>query len=93
MIAYQRAISAIKSVQVEIKEENDLAHLRNVGPKIMDKVIELVKTGKMEKLEKLKKGDKYESIDELSSVWGIGPAKALELYNQNIKTIEELRKN
>lgn len=36
---------------------------------------------------------KYETINKLCEVWGIGPATASDLYSRGIKTIEDLRKH
>ena len=64
-----------------------MVHVKHIGPGMMNKVLELIQTGKMRTLEYLRRDDKFQSIDTLCDVWGIGPAKAMELFNKNIKTI------
>ena len=47
----------------------------------------------MKKIEKIRNDDSSTSINELTRVAGIGPAKARELFESGIKSIEELRQN
>ena len=52
-------------------------HVKHIGPKITEKIIELIETGKMRKLERYRQDDKLKAIDDLCFVWGISPAKAM----------------
>ena len=64
--------------------------LAGVGAKISLKIDE---TGKLEKLYKIRKDDSSDAINLLTRVAGIGPAKAKDLYDAGIATIEDLEKN
>ena len=50
-----------------------------------------MKTGHINKLQKLQITDKNVASEALTRVWGIGAAKAKELYERGIKTIQDLR--
>lgn len=53
--------------------------------------MQLIETGKMIKLEGYRKDEKYQVIDDLCGIWGIGPQTAIDLYGQGVKSIEDLR--
>lgn len=91
--AYRRAVAAVKTLTADIKERKDIEDLKGVGPKIRDKIMEIVQTGHLGKLEKFEQNEKYHVVEELERVWGIGPTKATELFRAGITTIEQLRKN
>lgn len=63
-------------------------NIESIGQKLKDKIKELLETGKLTKVENLQKDEKYVIAQELERVWGIGPTKAMELYNRGIRTIE-----
>merc|ERR1719431_860628 len=67
--------------------------LPGVGAKIALKIDEIIETGKLEKLDKIRKDDSSVAINLLTRVAGIGPAKARELYDAGIATIEDLENN
>merc|ERR1711915_205263 len=61
--------------------------------KIALKIDEIIETGKLQKLDNIRKDDSYVAINLLTRVAGIGPAKAKELYDIGITTLEDLRAN
>lgn len=65
--------------------------MKGIGKKIVDKVKELIRTGRLEKLERLQQCERNKVETDFCKVWGIGPSKAQQLYKDGIKTIEELR--
>ena len=93
-IAYSRAIAAIKALEKDLETEEDVDQIkkeRHIGDKISAKIKELLKTGHIRKLEELKNTDRNIGLEELTRVWGIGSAKAKELYDQGLTTVDELR--
>ncbi len=64
--------------------------LDGIGDKIADKIDEFLKTGKLQKLENIRHDESAVAINLLTRVVGIGPAKAKELYDAGIRTIEDL---
>ena len=67
--------------------------LDGVGKQIAKKIDEFISTGKLQKIEKIRNDDSSTSINELTRVAGIGPAKARELFDAGITSVEELKKN
>lgn len=47
----------------------------------------------MNKLERYRRDEKFLALDDLCQVWGIGPNKAMRLFEKGIKTLDDLRKN
>ena len=64
-----------------------------IGAKIADKIDEFLSTGKLGKLDAIRANDDNLSINELTRVAGIGPAKAKMLVDAGFTTVDALRKN
>jgi|SRR3990167_1793725 len=94
LIAYSKAISALKTVRKKITDVSQLTGVRGIGPKVKAKVDEYLKTGKICLVEEIKEETSLKNPENvLHEVWGIGPVKAATLQEKGITTIEKLRKN
>jgi len=91
--AYRKAAQALAGLNYRIKSGTDARNIPGVGAKIANKIDEIIDTGKLEKLDKIRKDDSAVSINLLTRVAGIGPAKARELYDVGIKNIDNLKEN
>eukprot|EP00090_Calanus_glacialis_P003687 TRINITY_DN12711_c0_g1_i2.p1 TRINITY_DN12711_c0_g1~~TRINITY_DN12711_c0_g1_i2.p1 ORF type:complete len:341 (+),score=118.19 TRINITY_DN12711_c0_g1_i2:1401-2423(+) len=91
--AYRKAAQALAGLDFRIKTGDEAKKLPGVGAKIALKIDEIIETGKLEKLDKIRKDDSSVAINLLTRVAGIGPAKAKDLYDAGIVTIEDLEKN
>ena len=61
--------------------------------KIVSKIDEYVKTGTIEEAELALQDPKVKAVMELTKIYGIGPKKALDLYNEHqVSNINDLRK-
>ena len=85
--AYQKAQETILTYPKSITAAEQLEGLPAIGPTIMDKLKEYVKTGTLRILEQ----EKSNPVNILTDVYGIGPKKAEELVKAGIKTIADLR--
>lgn len=91
-IAYKRAIKNLKKFNGNIKTYN-LMKIEGIGKKINNKILEIIKTGKLKQYNKFKNNPIQKYINILQNVMGIGPKSANELVTKfNIKNIEELKK-
>lgn len=92
--AYKNAAREIEnlgtSIAQMVKKGDDISKLPSIGSQIAEKIIEIVKTGKLSQLEKLQK--KYPPhILDLLKVEGIGPKRAKILYDTlHIGSLEDL---
>ena len=87
--AYQKAQETIMSYPSDIVTPDVLKGKPNIGPTIMEKLDEYVKTGTLKVLER----EKTNPVNILAEVYGIGPKKAKELVDNGITSIEQLRQN
>ena len=85
--AYQKAQETLMAYPDDIYTTSQLKGKPGIGPTIIDKLDEYIKTGTLRVLEK----EKTNPINILSDIYGVGPKKARELVDANIKTIDELR--
>jgi DNA polymerase beta len=98
-IAYGKAVASLKMVNDKITDVKMLKGVKNVGKKIIEKISEYLKTGKIMAVENIKeemlksRSPRKQSLEELESVWGIGPVKAKKLYEQGINSVSMLQKN
>ncbi|WP_337860404.1 DNA polymerase/3'-5' exonuclease PolX [Ferroplasma sp.] len=96
-LAYQRAARTIESMPEDISDIYDkngmegLMNIPGIGKGLAQHIAEYLKTGKIEKYEELKKQYPID-FNDLSKMEGIGPKKALVLYNQlGIKNMNDLK--
>jgi DNA polymerase beta len=92
--AYSNVIKNIKYLGKPIYNIDDLNNVKGIGPKIHEKISEYFETGKMKAVENANNNPANKIVEELTRVHGIGPSKALSLYENNgIKTLDDLEKN
>ena len=86
--AYQKAQETIMNITDDITRIEQLKGKKAIGPTILSKLDEFIKTGKINALEK----EKQNPIHIFTEVYGIGPKKAKELVEQGFTSIEALKK-
>ncbi|MCS7183970.1 MAG: DNA polymerase/3'-5' exonuclease PolX [Patescibacteria group bacterium] len=96
--AYEKAAYSIEALDEDIDDfirkngKEGLKNLPGVGESIANKIIEYLKTGKIEELEKLRKEVPID-IEKLTNIEGIGAKTIYRLYKSlGIKTLEDLEK-
>ena len=91
--AYRKAAQAISSLDYRLESGKEAKKLPGVGEKIAQKIDEILETGKLKKLDTIRSDDTSLAVNSLTRVAGIGPAKARELYEEGITTIDELKEH
>jgi len=93
-MAYSRAANVLVSYPEQITSGNDVKHLVGIGPKILSKIDEIIEKGHTSKLKGIMEQEdpkRLKVIDEFQTIHGIGPKKAIQLYDDNkIKSIKQL---
>jgi len=85
-MAYFKAAKAIEDLKDNITSIDQLKGVKGIGPSILFKIDEIIKTGTLSQLDSI-----TNDYTQLLKVQGIGPVKAKELYDTyKIKTIKEL---
>ena len=97
--SYQRVVYQLKNYPDEIIEGKQVRDLKGIGPKIVEKIDEILATKTLKLLNNLNEGlpegtgfNEMSSRDNISLVHGFGPKIIEKLHKLNIKTISDLRK-
>jgi DNA polymerase (family 10) len=97
-LAYKRAAQAIESLSEPIEtlaSEGRLREIPGIGENIERKIVEILKTGKLQTLEKLKRENPVD-VSSLLRVEGIGPKTIKSLHKslhiRNLTELEEATK-
>ena len=99
--SYRNAIVSIKSLDFSITDINQIKSVKGIGKTIREKIKEYLDTGQIMKVEEIKKeiltnkkkNDKDSTIELFETIWGIGIVKARELYQDGMRSLEDLEKN
>jgi len=88
--AYANVIGQLKRMD-SVTCYEDLQGIQGMGEQIKKKIKEILETGSLRSAEKAKEHYHLDVLDQLQNVYGIGPAKATELVQGGIRSIEQLR--
>jgi DNA polymerase beta len=87
----KKVIEIIAKYSKKIIFGEEIGKIKGIGPKTVARIDEIIKTGKLSEIQEKEK--QYESISELSTIYGIGPTKASQFYEDfKIKSIKDLIK-
>uniref|UniRef100_A0A6C0KWD2 DNA polymerase beta n=1 Tax=viral metagenome TaxID=1070528 RepID=A0A6C0KWD2_9ZZZZ len=89
--AYANVIGQLKRMDQPVQSYDDLAAIQGMGDKIEKKIKEILETGSLRSAEKAKEMYHIDVLDQLQNIYGIGPAKATELVQAGIRSIQQLR--
>lgn len=92
--AIVKVIKQLEKYNVEIKTSAQLKNIEGIGKRSLERIDEILKTGKLSEIKITENTEKYlKFIEELEEVINIGRRKAYFLFkNHNIKSIDELKK-
>ena len=86
----------LKEFPEKIKSSDQLKNIKGIGKNSLKRIDEIIKTGKLKEIKKTKINNTtsyFKSIDDLTSIFGIGEIKAKELVNKyKIKNVDDLKK-
>ncbi len=87
------ALKTIKKYPTVIKSGEELKDIKGIGKGIINRINEILKTGKLSEIKVRKKEKKYQDyINELEQIFGIGRKTAYELVTKhNIKSVKGLK--
>lgn len=86
-----QASKLLKQLPFKVDSIEQLYH-RGIGPKTLEKIEQLLRTGQCKRLDCFKSDPKLVALSTLSKVWGIGSQTArLLVENSGIYTVNELK--
>lgn len=89
LLSISKIINIIAKLSKHLTSSDMISNIKGVGPKTISRVDEIINTKKLSEISN--NNNIFNSISELSSIYGIGPVKASVFYKKfNIKTIQEL---
>ncbi|KAF8306091.1 Nucleotidyltransferase [Clavulina sp. PMI_390] len=91
-LAYARAIAGIKAYPKKITSAEEVAKIPYCSESIQTKVEEFLEDGVMALAEETQLSSKYQILALFVGVYGIGPKKANELYNEGHRSLDDLRR-
>jgi DNA polymerase/3'-5' exonuclease PolX len=92
--AYATVIRQLKQMDKPVTCFEDIYHLQGMGDAIRKKIQEIIETGQLQSAEYVKTTysiDVLQGQEILTNIYGVGPAKARELIQAGIHSIEQLR--
>jgi len=89
--AYVKAIQSLQAHIGPIVQADDIKGIEGIGEKTRVKIIEIIQTGHLQRADVIREDTGVNAREELLKVYGIGPAKANELVEMGIKTIDALK--
>lgn len=97
---YNKVLKAIREYPEEITSPDQLKGIKGVGKKSLEKVREILETGTLRTIDKLKAGlaaegftaEHEQVLEDLQKIHGVSKVGADKLWDQGIRSIEDLRK-
>lgn len=92
--ATKKILEIIKNFPKEITSSKQLEGIKGIGKKSLEHIDEVLNFGKIGKvMDDIMDQTYLTYVSELDEIYGIGQAKAIELYkNYNVKSIDDLKK-
>ncbi|OZJ03703.1 hypothetical protein BZG36_03307 [Bifiguratus adelaidae] len=90
-VGYQKAISAIKTLQTPLRSADEARRIFGVGGRIADKIGEIINTGQLQKLKNL--DSENEVLKLFSGIYGVGPSLARRWMSKGYTTLDDIRNN
>ena len=89
--AYATVIKSLKEITKPIYTIDDLADIPGIGESIKKKIIEILETGHLKQADEYANKPEMKVFEDLLKIHGIGPAKARQLIDSGINSIDELK--
>lgn len=80
--------------KITIKNYMELKEMPGIGKGSLDRIKEILETNKLSEVGNFvdKKKEKNDSVNDLEKIIGVGRARAVELFEQGITSVKELKK-
>jgi DNA polymerase beta len=89
-LAYKKAMDEIRRLGRPIMSMADVEGVGAIGPKIKEKIREILETGELAAAIRVKETLGVDALEALMTIHGIGPVKARELVDAGIRSVGAL---
>lgn len=89
---FYKASKIVSDYPRPISSGFDISNYPGVGTSVVSEINEFLSTGTSKRLRDLetKYADKRDIIEGFRSIYGIGPVKALDLYNKGLRSLDDI---
>ncbi|KAG8674676.1 hypothetical protein FPOAC2_00709 [Fusarium poae] len=91
--AYRKVISTLKRQETKITSAEEAQQLPNVGPRLAQKIEEIVTTDRLQRLEYAQKEPMDEALQLFLGIYSVGNSQAQRWLAQGFRTLEDLKAN
>ncbi|KAK2683041.1 DNA polymerase family X [Fusarium oxysporum f. sp. vasinfectum] len=91
--AYRKVISTLKRQETKITTAEEAQRLPSVGPRLAQKIEEIVTTDRLQQLEYAQKEPMDEALQLFLGIYGVGNSQAQQWLAQGFRTLDDLKTN
>jgi DNA polymerase/3'-5' exonuclease PolX len=91
--AYRKAVGILKKLPHRVSTDADafaLASIRGLGDKMLAKIVELLRTGRLQKAIDMESNSMIQAITLFSKIHGVGAVTARKWHDMGARTIEDV---
>ncbi|KAF5973844.1 DNA polymerase IV [Fusarium coicis] len=89
--AYRKVISTLKRQEAKITTAEEAQRLPSVGPRLAQKIEEIVTTDRLQRLEYAQKEPMDEALQLFLGIYGVGNSQAQQWLAQGFRTLDDLK--
>ncbi|KAF5626546.1 DNA polymerase IV [Fusarium tjaetaba] len=89
--AYRKVISTLKRQETKITIAEEAQRLPSVGPRLAQKIEEIVTTDRLQRLEYAQKEPMDEALQLFLGIYGVGNSQAQQWLAQGFRTLDDLK--
>ncbi|KAF5673984.1 DNA polymerase IV [Fusarium circinatum] len=89
--AYRKVISTLKRQETKITTADEAQRLPSVGPRLAQKIEEIVTTDRLQRLEYAQKEPMDEALQLFLGIYGVGNSQAQQWLAQGFRTLDDLK--
>ncbi|KAF5688486.1 DNA polymerase IV [Fusarium denticulatum] len=89
--AYRKVISTLKRQETKITTAEEAQRLPSVGPRLAQKIEEIVTTDRLQRLDYAQKEPMDEALQLFLGIYGVGNSQAQQWLAQGFRTLDDLK--
>ncbi|KAK3335493.1 hypothetical protein B0T19DRAFT_406611 [Cercophora scortea] len=90
ILAYRKAISTLRRQSSKITTQEEAFRLPHIGPRLAQKIEEIVNTNKLKRLEYANDEPLDQVLETFLKIYGVGISRANKWISQGFRTLEDL---
>jgi DNA polymerase/3'-5' exonuclease PolX len=91
--AFSKAVQTIKTLKTPLLTAEQIKNLSGIGKGIIQRITEILSTGKLKEVDEANIDEKQEVIDKFLKIHGVGQKTADKWYKEGYRNVQDLSKN